>query len=381
MLIPKANSLLPAIYTHRVFSLGSLSTEILGFGLAFTLSLLTIIFWKKLGKAKWNFVFGRIVVLILIQVITLSSIGIAINRSGEFYSNWDDLLGNSKNLTSVAIQPNSLAQISSLDISSAKSTPGGSLIIRKIIKGLNSKISDVVYIVLPPKIVKLLKENPLAPTIGNDYQILELFSGYPGVPQTWIGSMKGIKTLEELENVDKIRNTIAIIPTMNVFPRRDTECLNFTSGPQVETWLTTDMKVFAQRFLGIDNRPWASIGYSTGGWCATEVAVRHQEQYSRAVSMSGYFKPLFATGVKKKTRNLLALEYDLVHTLNSASTQLKLLIFAGKDDPFAWKAAHNFMSSLDPSIAVTFIPIPYGGHNTKTWITFETPAFQWINDN
>ena len=145
MLFPKANSLLPAIYTHRMFSLGSLSTEIFGFGLAFTLFLLTIIFWEKLGRAKWNFVFGRVVVLILIQVITLSSIGIAINRSGEFFSNWDDLLGNSKNLTSVAIQPNLLAQISSRDISSAKSTPGGSLIIKKIIKGLNSKISDVVY--------------------------------------------------------------------------------------------------------------------------------------------------------------------------------------------------------------------------------------------
>ena len=381
MLIPKANSLLPAIYTHRVFSLGSLSTEILGFGLAFTLSLLTIIFWKKLGKAKWNFVFGRIVILILIQVITLSSIGIAINRSGEFFASWNDLLGKSKNLTSVAIQPNLLAQISSQDISLAKTTPGGSLIIKKTIKGTDSKISDVVYVVLPPKITKLLKANPSTPTIGNDYQILELFSGYPGVPETWIGSMRGIKTLEELESIDKIRNTIAIIPTMNVFPRRDTECLNFQKGPQVETWLTTDMKIFAQRFLGIDNRPWASIGYSTGGWCATEVAVRHQAQYSRAVSMSGYFKPLFANGVKKKERNLLTLEYDLVHTLNSAPSKLKLLIIAGKDDPFAWKAAHNFMTSLDPSIAVTFIPIPSGGHNTKTWITFEIPAFQWINDN
>ncbi len=364
-----------------MFELGRLSSEVISFSFSFILFLLTIIFWKKLGKAKWNYLLGRVVLLILIQLVTLVSIGIAINRSGEFFSSWNDVFGIRKDQTNIAIEPKSLAQISTKDIKLAKSTPGGSLIVKKIITGEKSHISDLVYIVLPPKIVERLNANPTAPTIGSDYQVIELFSGYPGVPQTWIGSMQGIKALEKLERQGKIRNTIAIIPTINVFPRRDTECLNFNSGPQVETWLTSDMKSFAQRFLGIDDRPWASIGYSTGGWCATEVAVRHQTQYSKAVSMSGYFKPFFDNGISVKEKKLLTLKYDLMQTLNKSQSQLKLLIIAGKDDPVAWSVAQKFMTNLNSSIPVTFIPIPSGGHNTKTWIRFETPAFQWVNDN
>jgi Putative esterase len=364
-----------------VFEIGSLATEITGFSLAIASFALTIIFWKKLGRAKWNLVIGRISILIMVQVLFLGSIGIAINRSGEFFSSWNDLFGNVTDLTKVAIQPNLLAQLSTKDLTQAQHTSGGSLIFKKTIKGAESGISNTVYVVLPPKIAELLKANPQTPNIGTDYQIVELFSGYPGVPETWIGSMGGIKTLEKLESSGQIKSTIAIIPTINVYPQHDTECLNFVGGFQVETWLTNDMKTFAQRFLGIDDRPWATLGYSTGGWCATEVAVRHQNQYSSAVSLAGYFKPLFANGVNRNEKAFLTNEYDLVRILNSAPTNLKILIIAGKNDRFAWASAQKFMASLSPSVLVKLIPIPEGGHNTKTWIPFENSAFQWINQN
>lgn len=31
------------------------------------------------------------------------------------------------------------------------------------------------------------------------------------------------------------------------------------------------------------------MGYSTGGFCAVNLAIRHPDQFSAAVSLSGYF--------------------------------------------------------------------------------------------
>jgi len=364
-----------------MFELGSISTEILFFILTLILFLFTIIYWKKFSKAHWGNYVARISLIILIQILTLTSVGIAINRSGQFYSNWNDFLGRSNNLAKIAITPNLLDQISVKDIATSKHTDGGSLIIKKIIKGERSNISSTVYVVLPPKIATLFEATTENPTIGNDYQIIELFSGYPGVPETWIGSMQGIKTLETLQNSGGIKNTIAIIPTMNVDPRKDTECLNFTQGLQVETWLSSDMKSFAKQYLGVDDRPWATFGYSTGGWCAMSIAIRHQDQYSRAVSLAGYFKPLFGTKLSSIEKNALIKKYDLVRTLNSEATNIKMLIIAGKQDPFAWTSARQFISKLNPNISVQLIPITSGGHNTKSWIPYEVPAFRWIDQN
>jgi len=364
-----------------MFELGSISTEIFFFVFTFSLCLLTIISWKKLSTANFANVLARVSLILLIQIMTVSSVGIAINRSGEFYSNWNDLFGKTTNLEKVAITPKLLTQISVKDIATSRHTAGGSLIIKKIIKGEQSNISSTVYVVLPPKIATLFEATTSSPNIGNEYQIVELFSGYPGVPETWIGSMQGIKTLETPQNSGEIKNTIAIIPTMNVDPRKDTECLNFTNGPQVETWLSSDMKSFAKRYLGIDDRPWATFGYSTGGWCAMSIAIRHQDQYSRAVSLAGYFKPLFETKISTKEKNLLIKKYDLVRTLNSNSTNIKMLVIAGKQDPFAWTSAQQFISKLNPNISVQMIPISSGGHNTKSWIPYENPAFRWINQN
>jgi len=318
--------------------------------------------------------------MIFIQVFALASTLITINRAGEFYASWGDLFGSKNQLSKIAIAPNVLAQVSYRDISSGRRTAGGSLILREVIKGAHSGISDVVFVVLPPKIAAQMQANPSSPSVGMDYQVVELFPGYPGVPQTWIGSMSGITTLENLENAGKVQNTIAIIPAINVAPGQDTECLNFVGGPQVETWLTTDMHEFATRFIGIDNRPWSSFGYSTGGWCAAEVAIRHPDLYQGAVSLAGYFKPLFSIGVSKREKNFLTNEYDLIATLKKTKSPIHLMIIASEKDKFTNVAAQNFIKSAANLLPIRYLPIPIGGHNTNVWKPFVSTAFLWIND-
>jgi S-formylglutathione hydrolase FrmB len=362
-----------------VLLLSSVSTEILFWTVTILAIVLTVFFWHKFVSKKFRHIFARVSIIIFIQVFALASTLITINRNGQFYASWGDLFGSKNQLEKIAVAPDLLAQISGKDIKQARKTAGGSLIFREVIKGEQSKISDVVYVVLPPKIAMQMEANPASPSVGSDYQVVELFPGYPGVPQTWIGSMAGITTLENLENSGAVQNTIAIIPAINVSPGVDTECLNFAGGAQVENWLTHDMRTFATKFIGIDNRPWSSFGYSTGGWCATEVAIRHPDLYNSAVSLAGYFKPLFSAGINKREKRSLQGEYDLISTLKKAPTSVRLMIIASKKDKFTNLAAKNFMSAANGLIPIRYVPIPIGGHNTNVWKPFVATAFQWIN--
>lgn len=281
----------------------SLGTEVFFWVLTVVVLVLTVIFWGKFSTANGRSITARVTSIILIQVLALASMGISINRSGEFYSSWGDLFGAQNQYQKIAISAKDLSQISVKDLLSATKTKGGSLIFRKVIKGAKSGISNVVYVVASPTLAKEL-QGPTH-TIGNTYQVVELFPGTPGVPQTWIGTLNGITTMEELEIQGKIPPTLAVIPAINVQPGEDTECMDFVGGAKVETWLTHDMLTFMQTFMGIDNRLWSSFGYSTGGWCAAEVAVLHQDQYAQGVSLAGYFKPILSIGLSKREKNYL----------------------------------------------------------------------------
>ncbi len=155
--------------------------------------------------------------------------------------------------------------------------------------------------------------------------------------------------------------------------------MNFVGGAQVETWITSDMKTFMQKFMGIDNRLWSSFGYSTGGWCAAEVAILHQDQYSEGVSLAGYFSPLLPLGLSKREKNYLSSRYDLISYLQKGHHNTKIMIIASVKDHFANNSAQEFLKSADLMIPIKYVPIPTGGHNIGVWKPFVATGFLWIS--
>ncbi len=360
-----------------MFPLLSLSTEVIFWIATAATMLATVYFWHKFAEKNWKTITVRFSLIITIQCFALASMGVTINRSGEFYGTWSDLFGAQGQYQKIAISPASLTQISIKDLRSATRTKGGSLIFRKVIEGATSRISNVVYVVASPKLATQL-ESP-SHAIGSTYQVVELFPGTPGVPQTWIGTLDGITTMENLEIAGQIPPTIAVIPAINVQPGEDTECMNFVGGAQVETWITSDMKIFLKTFLGVDNRLWSSFGYSTGGWCAAEVAVLHQEQYSQGVSLAGYFHPLLSFALSTREKNYLSTQYDLGHFLKYHQRNTKLMIIASIKDRFANSSAQQFMQIANPLIPIKYVPIPKGGHNIDVWKPYVATGFLWIS--
>ena len=355
----------------------SLSTEVIFWLITAAALVLTVIFWHKFATINWINITIRFSLIITIQAFALASLGLTVNRAGDFYDSWSDLFGAQGQYQKIALSPSALAQVSPEDLASATRTKGGSLIFRKVIRGAKSDIANVVYVVASPTIARSL-EGPTH-SIGNNYQIVELFPGTPGVPQTWIGTLGGITTMENLENAGKIPPTIAVIPAINVEPGQDTECMNFVGGAQVETWITSDMQKFMQTFMGIDNRQWSAFGYSTGGWCAAEVAVLHQQQYSQAVSLAGYFQPQFELGLSKREKNYLYREYNLLGDLQKGPRNTKLMIIASRKDHFANASAQQFIAGANSLIPIKYIPIPTGGHNIGVWKPFVATGFLWIS--
>ncbi len=355
----------------------SLGTELFFWFITAALLITTVYFWHKFTSKHWKNITARFSLIIAIQCFALAAMGITINRSGNFYESWSDLFGAQGQYSKIALSPTNLTQISLRDLLSATRTRGGSLIFRKVIRGENSGISNVVYVVASPKLATEL----LAPAhaLGSNYQVVELFPGTPGVPQTWIGTLGGITTMEDLEIAGELPPTLAVIPAINVQPGQDTECMNFVGGAQVETWLTHDMKVFMQTFMGIDDRRWSTFGYSTGGWCAAEVAVLHQDQYAQGVSLAGYFEPNFSLGLSKREKNYLSSKYDLIYYLKHHQRNTQIMVIASVKDKFSNNSAQKFMKLANPLIPIKYIPIPTGGHNIRVWKPFIAPGFLWIS--
>ena len=359
----------------------SFSTEVIFWVITAIALVLTVIFWHKFSTHNFRNVTARISIIIFIQVFAVASLGVTINRAGDFYDTWGDFFGTNKNLAKVAISPSTLSTITKVDVANADHLKDGGLVFKRVITGAFSGVSDYVYVAVSPSIAAQLETTTATPTIGTNYKVVELLPGYPGVPQTWIGTLQGIATMDRMEKAGQIPPTIAIIPAINVVRGLDTECLNIPGTSQVETWLSKDMKVFAQGFLGVDNRPWASFGYSTGGWCSAELSVRHPEQYNLAISLAGYFAPSFEAGINQRERNVLSQEYDIAKSVTAKPTTLKMLIIYSKRDKFSYASMNTFLGKVGNSLTTKLVEIPSGGHNIKVWKPFVQTGFQWLAQN
>jgi hypothetical protein len=366
-----------AIVINGYFGLLGVETEWLFWILSIITIVLTVRYWHKFHTHNFRNVFTRFTLLILSNVLVVASVGISINRAGTFYAGWSDLFGFQSNLKQIAIAPENLALLTKKDLQTAKKTKAGSLIFKKVITGQDSGISARVIVVMTPKVVNAIKHSKNF-SLGSDYQVVELFPGYPGVPETWIGALKGLDAMETMEKENKIPPTIAIIPAINVVPGLDTECLNIPGTSDVETWLTSDMKTFAQRFIGVDDRKWSAFGYSTGGWCSAEVGIRHQDQYGSIVSLAGYFAPAFSAGVTSSERAVLKNEYDLVATLHAQPNTLQMMAIYSRQNDFETKSLFNFKNKVSDVLALKTVEIPEGGHNIKTWQPYVYTGFEWL---
>jgi hypothetical protein len=120
-----------------------------------------------------------------------------------------------------------------------------------------------------------------------------MLHGSPGISVDWLRAGWIDRALDDLLARQRIAPFIVVLPDVNGGYRRDTECEDIPGGPHVQTYLVRDVVNYVDaNYRTIANREARAIGgLSTGGYCAINLTLRHQDVFSGMVSHSGYDRP------------------------------------------------------------------------------------------
>ena len=126
------------------------------------------------------------------------------------------------------------------------------------------------------------------------FPVIELIHGQPGKPEDWISVVGVTNTFDHLLDDKLARPAVVVMPDANGGERISLQCLNQVGGPPDLTYLAVDLPAQIARIVRVQ-RPgpaWGVAGYSEGGFCAANMALRYPHRYGFAAALSGYFAPL-----------------------------------------------------------------------------------------
>ena len=158
---------------------------------------------------------------------------------------------------------------------------------RTTVTGRRSGITRVVYLYLPPQYFQPAYR-------AYRFPVIELIHGQPGVPQDWITVVGVTRAFDRLLADKLAQPAVLVMPDANGGARISLQCLNQVGGPQDLTYLAVDVPTQVARMLRVSRpgRAWGVAGYSEGGFCAANMALRYPHRYGFAGVLSGYFAPL-----------------------------------------------------------------------------------------
>lgn len=318
----------------------------------------------------------RVGLVLVCQVSAVLLAGVAVNDQFQLYDSWTDLVGSSDAASLAGPQHAAGGPIQVSDAHREGDRPGRSTQVEsEEVVGARSGVRARVWVILPPGYASA---QGLA-----QYPLVEFLPGYPGQPSTWLHAMHLADVLDQLMSSGQVQPFVAVLPVMTVEPPRDTECTDVPGGPAVATWLAQDVPDVVRHQLRI--RPaaqgWGVVGYSTGGFCATKLAMQYPQVFRAAASLSGYYTP----ATDASTGGLFAGDPALLHAnspLALASSgrapATNLLLVSSRTDPSSWPSTQQFLAAVRRPVSVDTIILPDGGHNTGVWNAVLPQSLQWL---
>ena len=359
------------------FSLDSALTQITSAALAITLFAAVLLLWGKIYRKGFRSLAIRFLILLLTLVFSVASIGISINKSQGFFSSWSDLVGAPTDYTTVALSSKSLTQVDHTFLKQAILVSKDLYMVKDVITGKSSKVSNVVYILLPATAVKELKAG-VALTSKN-YQVAELLTGFPSQPQMWTKSLK-VQSEISTYNQNHAKKIIGVIPQINIAGNYDLECMNLSNGqPDAETWLTDDMHTYVSTRLGLPKSRWMAIGVSTGAWCASMFSIKRPDLYLGAVSIAGYYRPALPLTDPIDLQNAMIAKYDVATMEAKLTSPVPIYMVASLGDKYSIRETTRFLAKSHPMLNIKYVEISTGGHNPKVWKSSILPGLDWLS--
>lgn len=344
------------------------------------LTLGAAIFWKRIYRQSLLNLFTRVLIIVLCQALALISIGLEVNRANGFYESWNDLFGTSSNYSQSASTYGSIAKITEAELMKSDKLPFQARLIRDVITGKDSHVSNVVYLALPKSAVADISHH--VPIGSKRYRVVEFLTGFPSQPLMWVKVLAIDQVLGLYNGSHPGREIIGVFPEVNISGHYDLECMNLPGKrPAAETWLSADMHTYLSSRLGIEDSRWGVMGVSTGGWCAAMLSVRHPSLYSAAVSIAGYYRPALPLSDPQTLQDAMKLKYDFEKAESALTKRQKLYITASLGDKYSIRETRKFLKRKHPHLAITYKELPSGGHNSRVWISLIPGAFDWLQRN
>lgn len=242
------------------------------------------------------------------------------------------------------------------------SIPGGGRVTAAEIPGTRSGfVARPAVIYLPP--AYFADPRPLLP-------VLVLIAGQPGGPDDWLTAGSLLTIMNTFAGTHAGLAPIVIVPDATGSMLANPMCLDSELG-HVETYLAVDLPRWVEDHLQIDRdtRHWAVGGFSYGGTCSLQLALRHPALYPTFLDISGQQKPTLGTrtqtvqaafgGDDAKFQAVNPLDILAHHTFPDT---LALLAVGADDDEYRPQAQHIAAATSHAAITTQLLILP-GSHS------------------
>ncbi|NBE53565.1 alpha/beta hydrolase [Streptomyces boluensis] len=348
----------------------------------------TVWFWPKLAGRDWRAVLGRVVLLAATQVLVFTSVGLAANRSFEFYASWADLLGQEQEMGVVEEHDTGggthggTAAVEVLRTQAVKGVADGSTPtvggqIQKVeVTGERSDMRSPAYVYLPPEyFTDKQRKFPAAVVI----------TGYPGTAENLLNGLRYPATAHNQARRGVMQPMVLVMLRPTVAPPRDTECVNVPNGPQTETFFAEDLPTAMTEHYRIGAKPenWGAIGNSTGGYCALKMAMKHPDRFAAAAGLSADYKAPIddTTGDLFQGDKRVEQESDLMWLLDHRpAPNVSLLATSSRHGEGNYARTRAFLDKGKAPTRMFSIILDSGGHNFNTWRREIPAALVWMSE-
>lgn len=358
----------------------------------------TLWLWPRLAHRGLRWVAARLGMIVASQLTALLLVALMLNSYGDFYPTWHDLAGGGDQ--TVTIGRTSGDATTAAELSGSRLVrPADSSALRQqpdlaggpaaevgrydavTIVGEHSGITQQAYVYLPPEYFQPAFRHTAFP-------VLTSYVGYPGSIQGVMSRLKLPQTAARLMTTGRMKAAIMVLISQTVAPPRDTDCVDAVGGPQVETFLTSDYRAAISSAYRVRQQPaaWGLIGYSEGGTCALENAMRHPDMFGVAVSLGGEYRDyddgqtgdLF--GPEGPARDELLAGYNLLWRLDHLPPpDIRVLVATTAHGERDYASTEQFIHAVRPPMQVTPMVLSSGGHNFTTWNLELAPALTWLS--
>ena len=349
--------------------------------------------WPRLAGHGWKPVLGRILAVLVTQVLLVCTLGIWANDYFSFYSSWHDLLGIGGG--PVAVQTNvpgtgrHAGPHGAVELLGQEATGSDGIGVRPPdqvgrvdrvrIPGHVTGLTTDGYVYLPPQY--------FLPAYAKDrFPVLVVTTGFPGDAKNLITKLQYPSIELQLIQQGKVKPMVQVLMRPSPSMPRDSECEDIPNGPQAETYFTADVPLDIEGSYRVrtDAAGWGAIGDSTGGYCSLKLAMRNPSVYTTAAALSGYFSAahdittgdLF--GGSQARRNQADLNWRLTHL---PPPPVSLMLASSREDGASYQQAQNFAALVHPPTVVSEATVPTGGHNFTTWIRLLPASLEFLSDH